>query len=320
MSDDADTPRDAGAGVWAVLNPVAKRYAVARHSLERACADAGLPPPRVLTTTPEEGGYAEARKALAQGARTIVVGGGDGTVRAVARAVAGTGVELGILPLGTANLFAFNMGLRTRDPRLMVDRALFGEPLAQDVGWASWRNVDAHGAGPATPEQPFLVMAGLGHDAATVLATDPHAKARLGWASYLTSGVRHLRQAPLSMRVSIDNAPARPLRTWTVLVANCGIIPGGIEVFPGSRPDDGHLECLEVPLRTPAQWASIAWAGLTRHRWQASALRYSRLRTLWAVPESPAPLHLDGDVVGVVADFRVRVQPAALVVRTPRDD
>ena len=91
------------------------------------------------------------------------------------------------LPIGTANLFAFNLGLRTRDPRLMVDRALFGSPATVDVGWASWRNVDAHGAGPATPEQPFLVMAGLGHDAATVLATDssyllgPTPSGRLAW-------------------------------------------------------------------------------------------------------------------------------------------
>ncbi len=319
VSDEAEVPRDAGAGVWAVLNPVAKRYALARHSLQRACADADLPAPRVLTTTPDEGGYAEARSALAQGARTIIVGGGDGTVRAVARAVAGTGVELGILPLGTANLFAFNLGLRTRDPRLMVDRALFGVPVAHDVGWASWRVIADDRAGPPTPQQPFLVMAGIGHDAATVMATDPAMKARLGAASYLASGVRHLRSAPLSMRVSVDNAPARRLRTWTVLVANCGIIPGGIEVFPDSRPDDGYLECLEIPLRTPAQWASIAWAGLTRHRWQAAALRYSRVRTLWVVPDAPAPLHLDGDAVGVVADLRIRVQPSALLVRRPSE-
>jgi len=319
VSDDAESPRDAGTVVWAVLNPVAKRYAVARHSLERACADAGLPAPHVLTTTPDGGGYAEARRALAHGARTVIVGGGDGTVRAVARALAGTGVELGILPLGTANLFAFNLGLRTRDPRLMVDRALFGIPVAHDVGWASWREIDDGRAGPPTPPQPFLVMAGLGHDAATVLATGPDAKARLGWASYLARGVRHLGSAPLSMRVSVDNAPARRLRTWTVLVANCGIIPGGIEIFPGARPDDGYLECLEVPIRTPTQWASIAWAGITRHRWHAAALRYSRVRTLWAVPDDPAPLHLDGDVVGMVADLRVRVQPAALLVRRPPD-
>ncbi|HHU39645.1 MAG TPA: hypothetical protein GXZ45_10250 [Propionibacterium sp.] len=309
---------DAGVPVWAVLNPTAKRYAVARHSLERACADAGLPEPRVLTTTAKETGWAQAREAVARGARHVVVGGGDGTVREVTRAVAGSGVHLGILPVGTANLFAFNVGLRTRDPRLMVDRALFGTPATIDVGWASWRPVVDGRVGPPSVEQPFLVMAGIGHDAATVLATDPSTKSRLGWVSYLAVGTRHLFSKPLSMRLSVDNAPGRRLSTWTVLVANSGTLPGGIQVVPGGRPDDGYLDCLEVPLRTPAQWASIAWAGVTRHRWEAAALRHSRVRTLWAVPDEPAPLHLDGDVMGEVADVRIRLQAGGLLVRTGR--
>lgn len=309
---------DAGVPVWAVLNPVAKRYALARHSLERACADADLPAPHVLTTTAEETGWHQAREAVARGARHVVVGGGDGTVREVARAVAGSGVHLGVLPIGTANLFAYNLGLRTRDPRLMVSRALFGSPATIDVGWASWRPVVDGTAGLPSAEHPFLVMAGIGHDAATVLATDPDTKSRLGWVSYLAMGTRHLLSKPLSMRLSIDNAPGRRLDTWTVLVANSGAIPGGIEVFPDARFDDGYLDCLEVPLRKPAQWASIAWAGLTHHRWEAAALRYSRARTLWAVPDEPTPLHLDGDVVGEVADVRIRVQAGGLVVRTGR--
>ncbi len=98
-------------------------------------------------------------------------------------------------------------------------------------------------------------MAGLGHDAATVLATSPDAKRAWGGLSYLASGVRHLFARPLAMRVSLDNAPGRRLRTWTLLVANAGTIPGGIEVFPDARPDDGFLDVLEVPLRRPpAQW------------------------------------------------------------------
>ncbi|MDO5533289.1 MAG: diacylglycerol kinase family protein [Propionibacteriaceae bacterium] len=310
-------PALSGAPLWVVLNPTAKRAALAQQALERACTTAGLPAPRVLTTTPDATGWSQAREALAQGARHVVVGGGDGTVREVARALAGTGVHLGILPLGTANLFAFNLGLRTRNLHVMVDRALAGAPRAVDVGWASWRPAAEGRVGAPTPDVPFLVMAGLGHDAATVGATDPATKARLGWVSYLAMGARHLFSKPLRMRLSVDNAPGRPLTTWTVLVANAGVIPGGIEVFPAARVDDGYLDCLEVPLRTPAQWASIAWAGLTHHRWEAAALRYTRARTLWAVPDEPAPLHLDGDVIGTVADLRIRVQAGGLIVRTP---
>ena len=304
--------------LWAIMNPVAKGYAVTRRVLEAACRDAELPAPVIVTTTPEADGYPQAREAVAAGARTVLVGGGDGTIREVVRAVAGTGVELGILPLGTANLFAYNLRLRTRQPGLAVDRALFSPARAVDVGWASWRDTHSDGTtGAPTPERPFLVMAGLGYDAATVLGTSPELKRYLGWLSYLASGSKHLFSRPLAMRVSLNNAPGRRLRTWTLLVANAGRIPGGIEVFPGAVPDDGVLDVMEVPLRTTAQWGGIAFAGLTRHRIDSTALRYTKARTLWAVPDEPAPLHLDGDTVGHVTDLRVRVQHGGLLVRAP---
>lgn len=316
VSEHPATEPDTAAPVWAVLNPTARRYAEARRALLRTCRQLGRPDPEILLTTATETGWAQAREAVAHGARLVIVGGGDGTVREVARALTGTGVELGILPLGTANLFAYNLGLRTLRTHAMARRALTGTARPVDVGWASWRTVVDGTVQPPTPELPFLVMAGLGHDAATVQATDRRAKSRLGWVSYLAMGARHLFRKPLQMRLSVDNTPGRRLATWTILVANAGSIPGRIDVFPGSRMDDGYLDCLEVPLRTPAQWGSIAWAGLTRHRWEATALRYSRIRTLWAVPDQPAPLHLDGDVVGDVADLRIRVQPGGLLVRT----
>lgn len=305
----------ATAPVWAVLNPVARRHEAARSALERACADAGWPAPHILTTTPDDPGHGQARHAVASGARCVVVGGGDGTVREVAYALGGTGVELGILPLGTANLFAHNLGLRTRDLNRAVQRALHQPASPADLCWASWRVVEDAVVGPPTPEVPFLVMAGLGHDAAAVLATTPGVKRRLGWVSYLALGARRMLARPVSMRISVNNTPGRRLHTWTVLVANAGRLPGGIAVFPDAAVDDGVLDVLEVPLRTPRQWAGVAVAGLTRHRLEAEVLRYSRGRTVWAVPDEPTPLHLDGDVVGEVADLRVRVQPGGLLVR-----
>lgn len=305
--------------LWAIMNPAAKGYAVTRRVLAAACRDADLAPPIVATTTRQADGYHQAQEAVAAGARAILVAGGDGTIREVVRAVAGTGVELGILPIGTANLFAYNVRLRTRRPGLAVDRALFSPARAVDVGWASWRLVgDGGSVGAPTPERPFLVMAGLGNDAATVVGTSPALKRRLGWMSYLASGTKHLFAQPLAMRVSLNNAPGRRVHTWTLLVANAGRIPGGIEVFPNAAPNDGVLDVLEMPLRTSAQWGGIAFAGITRHRVDASALRYSQVRTLWAVPDAPAPLHLDGDSVGLVADLRIRIQPGGLLVRAPQ--
>lgn len=305
----------ARAPVWAILNPTARDADRARAALERACADAGLPAPRVLTTTVEQPGGAQAREALASGARTVVVGGGDGTVREVAEALAGSGVELGILPLGTANLFAHNLGLRTRALRLAVRRALSEGATAVDVGWASWRPVEDGTVGAPTAERAFLVMAGVGHDAATVDDTRPEDKQRLGWFAYLAAGASRLRAHPLAMRVSIDMTPARRVRTWTFLVANCGAIPAGVQVVGPASPYDGVLDTLEVPLRSAWEWTSVAAKGVLRHGGDVRALRYGRARTVWVVPDEPTRLHLDGDGVGLAADLRVRVQPGALLVR-----
>ena len=113
------------------------------------------------------------------------------------------------------------------------------------------------------------------------------------------------------------HAPGRRLRTWTLLVANAGRIPGGIDVFPDAVLDDGRLDVMELPLRHRTEWGPVAFAGLTGHRIDTRALRYTKVSTLWAVPDHPTPFHLDGDDVGPVVDLRIRVQHAALQVRVP---
>lgn len=317
MSRAADVapPTDEVAPLWAVLNPKARDYPRARQALERACAAAALGAPIIRTTTIEDPGTGAAHEALAAGARVVIVGGGDGTVRAVADALAGTGVELGILPLGTANLFAHNLGLRTRLLRLALQRALTPGATPVDVAWASWRPTTGHVVDAPTPERAYLVMAGVGHDAATVLATDERAKDRMGWLAYLAAGLSRLRAHPINMRISADMMPARRIRTWTLIVANCGLIPAGVRVVAAASPYDGLLDTLEVPLHSPRQWGAVAARGFWPGLGDTVALRYGQARTVWVVPDHPTPLHLDGDPVGIVADLRVRIQPGALLVR-----
>lgn len=304
--------------VWAILNPKARDYPRARRALARACAAAGIPVLHVRTTTRDEPGATQAHEALAGGARTVIVGGGDGTVREVAGVLAGSGVELGILPLGTANLFAHNVGLRTRILRVAIQRALSPGATQVDVAWASWRDVEGERVSEPTKEQAFLVMAGVGHDAATVLDTGEKTKARMGWLAYLAVGANRLRARPIAMRVSTDMMPARRIRTWTLIVANCGQIPAGVRVVASASPYDGLLDTLEVPLQAPHQWAAVAAKGFWPRLGDTVALRYGQARTVWVVPDQPTPLHLDGDPVGAVADLRVRIQSGALLVRRGR--
>ena len=288
--------------MFAVLNPSRRGYARARGLLEADAAARGLDL-AVLTTTVAEPGAGQARRALEGGAALVIAGGGDGTVRLVAGALAGSGVPLGIVPFGTANLFARNLGLRPRALQRNVATALAGRPRLVDVGWSSHRTDVSWSA-----EEPFLVVA--------VLATRPRLKRWLRWAAYFEAGLRHLGRAPLEVSVSVDEGPDRRVATWCVLAGNCGRLPAGVRVFPDARPDDGVLETLLVPLRHPWEWASVAVKGLLAPTRDVRALDYGRARTLRIVPDRPQPLQLDGDAVAGVAEARWRVAASALLVLT----
>ena len=127
-----------------------------RLACEQAAKARGWREPLVLTTTPADGGSGMARRALEVGAALVIAAGGDGTVRACAEVVAGTGVPLAIIPAGSANLTATALGLPVR-----ADAALSVAFGGRD------RRIDLAVADGMT----FAAMAGIGLDAAVVGAT-----------------------------------------------------------------------------------------------------------------------------------------------------
>ena len=130
-----------------VVNPSKPRATAAvRTLLERELREAGYAGPVWLETSPSEPGTMQTRLALAAGARLVVAAGGDGTVRSVAAGVAGTGVQMSIVPLGTANLAARNLGIPVGAPRAAARAASYGVDLPADLAWvrtAPWDDSDA---------------------------------------------------------------------------------------------------------------------------------------------------------------------------------
>lgn len=119
-----------------VINPSKPRASAAvRGLLERELHEAGYAGPVWLETSVSEPGTMQARLALAAGARLVVAAGGDGTVRSVAAGMAGTGAQMGIIPLGTANLAARNLGIPVGDPRSAARVAARGVELPADLAW-----------------------------------------------------------------------------------------------------------------------------------------------------------------------------------------
>ena len=153
--------------------------------------------------------------------------GGDGTVRACAHALAGTGVPLAIVPRGTANLAARALGLPSR-----LDAALAAGFGGRD------RRIDLAGADGML----FAAMAGIGLDAAVVGGTPDVLKRHLGWLAYAAGGVTRLAGRRRMFTLRLDGGPPLARLARSVVVGNVGLLPGGFALLPDARLDDGLLD------------------------------------------------------------------------------
>ena len=145
-------------------------------------------------TDKAEAGVAAARGSALDGADLVVAVGGDGTVRGCAEGVASTGVPLGIVPHGTANLLARTLGIPGH-PRAALDVALDHRRPTDD------RLIDL----AIADREPFTAMAGMGLDAAVVAGTK--LKHQFGWFAYAMSGAVHLASPPTRFTIKLDDDP-----------------------------------------------------------------------------------------------------------------
>lgn len=293
-----------------VLNPAKRGAADARRAIA-AAVHRDRDELVVFETTVAEPGATQARRAVTDGCDTVVVAGGDGTVREVALGLCGTGTPMGVVPVGTANLFARNLGLPRR-PRRAVPIALAGPPRRIDCGMARLHSHDGWGR-----DRAFLVLAGVGNDAATVLGTRDHLKDRIGWLAYAESAVRHVRRRPVAMTVRSDDGAHLPVDAWSVLVGNCGRVPG-VALFPRARLDDGHLDTMVVTAERPGQWLAAGAKGVLRLPGDVPGIAVGRARRVEVIPGRPVPVQLDGDVFDNMTGARFWLAAGGLCVRVPR--
>jgi diacylglycerol kinase family enzyme len=246
-----------------------------------------------------------ARRAMAAGASLVFAAGGDGTVRACAEALAGSGVPLAIVPLGTANLTARALGVPTRPDRAM-DAGFVGRDRTIDLA----RIEGEDGAW-------FTAMAGIGLDAAVVAAAGEQLKRRFGWAAYAAAGVGRLTMPPGEFTVRLDDAEPLRRRARCVVVANAGLLPGGFTLLPEASLDDGLLD---VGILAPAgtwDWIRLAGRVLARDRRQDRALERMQARRVRISADAVWPRQVDGEIVPPGRALSVCVCPGTLVVRLP---
>ncbi|WP_207345124.1 diacylglycerol kinase family protein [Arthrobacter sp. E3] len=298
-------PRDKRAVV--VINPMKSPTGDFKNTVIQLCADAGWDQPLWLETSAADPGRGQAREALKAGADVVIAAGGDGTVRYVAEVLAGTGTAMGLLPLGTGNLLARNLGIDVADPVRAVRQVLEGTETKIDVVRAE---IDHDGQ-----EHMFLVAAGLGYDASIMANTVDGLKDRVGWLAYVESGIRNLPGKAVTAEITIDGRAEKHRKVRGVMVGNCGKLMGGVAIFPGAAVNDGILDLLTFSPHGRFGWLAVIAGVFGKGSERNKAVRSLSGRTAEITVDSPQDFQIDGDHVGSGSHLRVAVDPLALTIR-----
>lgn len=280
--------------------------------ITKGCLDHGWTEPLFIHTTVKDTGRGQARQALDEGVNLVCALGGDGTVRAVAESLVGTETPMGLLPGGTGNLLSRNLALPFDSIGGALDVALTGQNLRVDVGRLT---VDRSGEHEQPETHLFLVMAGLGFDAAVMAGAPEKLKAKMGWPAYMVSGMRNLRGTRFRARVSVDGEPAFTRRTRTVVIGNCGKLLGGIVLMPDAVLTDGRLDAVIISPNGIVSWGAVAAQILTKRRTGHERVdRYSGA-VVSVRADRPEEVQIDGDTIGTARAISAAVEPLALTVR-----
>lgn len=319
----SDSPRAA-----LVYNPIKVDKARLRSSVGRLSKKAGWREPLYFETTVDDLGQEATRKALAEGVDAVLVAGGDGTVRAVCEAAQGTGIPLTIVPSGTGNLLARNLNLPLDNAETMIRATFDGTTHPVDVGMARVGREDG-----STEEHAFVVMAGIGLDAAMIANTNPQLKKTVGWVAYVDGAARSLPGAkPFRVVYQLDEHRLHGAKVQSVLFANCGSLPAGIALIPEASISDGLLDvCMIKPAGVfgwARVWRRIWWENsvmrrsrtgqkIIARRPEDASVRYLRGVSIETATAPAQPIELDGDEFGEAVSIQCRILPGAVLAVVP---
>ncbi|GAA2670164.1 MULTISPECIES: diacylglycerol/lipid kinase family protein [Actinoplanes] len=247
---------------------------------------------------------AKIRKALAEKPDLLVVWGGDGMVQRALDVVAtdGAKVPVAIMPAGTGNLLAGNLGIPT-DLEKAVEIAFEGSRRRLDLGLVN----DEH----------FAVMAGVGFDGAMIKDADGALKDRLGKLAYVWTGIRHVEGEAPRTKIKVDGTTWFDDDATCVLIGNVGTITGGIQAFDDASPDDGWLDVGVTTAQGALQWARALGTMAVGRSDSSPFVRMTRARKVDVKLGSKLEYELDGGARNRTKKFSVSVVPGAVEVCVP---
>lgn len=299
-----------GGNLAVILNPI-KVESVEQFQamVNQLAVDSGWKEPRWHFTTVEDSGTGQAEQASVEGADLVIVCGGDGTVREVCAELAGTGIPVGIVPAGTGNLLARNLQIPLFI-RAAIDIALTGQDRAIDMVSVE---------GDELEPTHFMVMAGMGFDAALMEGVNEDIKKKVGWIAYVLSGLKALMFPTMKLEISIDDLPFTKHRARTCVIGNVGSLQGGMMLLPDASIDDGQIDVVVLYPRRFLSWIPLVARVLTRREQNAGeAVVRMTGRKVVVRASTDVPRQLDGDTIGAGAELRMECIHGRVLVRVPR--
>lgn len=243
-----------------------------------------------------------AREAVEAGAELVVVWGGDGMVQRCADALAGSGTAMAIVPAGTANLLAHDLGI-PQDVAGAVRVAFEGDRRVLDLGKVNGEH--------------FAVMAGVGFDAELIRDADRGLKDRLGRLAYVVTAARHVNRDRTAMRITLDGTVWFDGTASCMLLGNVGTITGGVPAFDDARPDDVPLEVLAKSAAGAVQWARTFARIVGGRSARSPFVRITRARKVRVELGERRTFELDGGARKATDRLKARIVPGALTVCVP---
>ena len=244
----------------------------------------------------------QAKRALKEDVDVIFVWGGDGMVQQCIDVVAGTAASIAIVPAGTANLLATNLGI-PGDIAAAVEIGLAANLRALDVGRVNGEH--------------FAVMAGAGFDARMIGDADGGLKDRVGRLAYIWTGAKNIRQKPFGAKISVDGAKWFDGEASCILLGNVGKLFGGVEAFEDARPDDGLLELGVVTAEGVREWAGTMVRAVVGTASRSPHAQATKARSVRIKMDRKVPYEIDGGERRKVRRLKIEIEPESVKICVP---
>jgi diacylglycerol kinase (ATP) len=289
-----------------VYNPIKVSEDV-RNAIKQQAMKTGWNDAIWLATPAENPGPAITAEVVSADVDRVIAAGGDGTIRIVADRLAGSGIPMAVVPVGTGNLLARNLDIPLTEPEALA--IAFGQHT-REVDLVKL-TVDG------VPSEHFAVIAGLGVDAMIMEETNPDLKDAIGPGAYFVAAAKALGRTPIHMWITLDDH--RPQHRYAMICAigNVGELAGNLTLIPHASPDDGKLDVYVASPRRLVHWLRVMLRLLTLRPRRDDRVDQWQGRQVEVRLRHPDPYQLDGDVIGDCRSLRAEVAPKALTVCVP---